>query len=323
MAGHGGKSVRMEPGTRDEVAGSHRAAGRLEDQPTVPLVNRGHLRPSTDLGAACPQLVGEGEREAPPVDYSGGGHVESAEPDDLRLDLAHRLGSQLADVGPVRPRLLRDRGKPRQFHRSRRNDQLPADLVRDAMGVGECQSRVHPLAAEARLERARHVRVRGVDDATVAAGLVLGELRLLFEEHEPECGSSFKEAVSSGEADDPAPDYHEIGSNIHAHARVGRCAEGPAFMRSAAALGGIRYKRSEGLGPGTGEAFEMCISWRSVPPRGFALRIAARPPRSDIPCCHWQTTAQLAGPGRDPLQWERGQDVPHLSAVDLLRVQRQ
>ncbi len=190
-----------------------------------------------------PDCVREGQREAPPVDDPGAGDVKPAQAANLRLDLAHLVRSKLAERDPVGARPLGDRGQAGELVLLGRHDQLTADLVGDAVLVGEGEGRAHALGAEASLERSRGVGVRRVDHAAVAPGLVRREALLLLQDDQPQAGARLQQPVRGGKADDPAADDDEVGAIGHATAVAGSIR--PVMRRFRA----IRYRSGRPQAP--------------------------------------------------------------------------
>jgi hypothetical protein len=93
-------------------------------------------------------------------------------------DARHAVGNT-ALVERLEARDLRLRG---------RDDHLAARLHGDAVLVAEGLHQPHALDAEARLVGAGLVVDAGVNDPAVVAGLVLGDLPLFLEHHQPHAG---------------------------------------------------------------------------------------------------------------------------------------
>jgi hypothetical protein len=93
----------------------------------------------------------------------------------------------------------------------RRNDELAAALVRDALLVAVPVQLGAALDAEASLQRARRVVDPGVDDPAVATGLVRGDPRLLLQDAHAGAGLTEQALARHRQAEDAASHNHPIG----------------------------------------------------------------------------------------------------------------
>ena len=130
-------------------------------QPVRPAPDRAHLGAGPDLAAARLTSSARARANRRQSMIAGRRDVEGAEATDVRLDLAHRGRSELADaLDSVRDRPLAEGGQARQLLLARGDDQLAAALEGDAVLVGEGVGRVFPSAHRRALQRAGRVVVR-------------------------------------------------------------------------------------------------------------------------------------------------------------------
>src|SRR5690606_2874896 len=117
------------------------------------------------------------------------------------------------------------------------DDQLPADLDRDAVFGAELHHRPAPGPAQGRLQAARPVVHPGVDDSRVVAGLVLADLRLFLQYADFGAGPVEQQLAGGGQADHTTAD-HDITGHISTVAGAGT--GGATGCRRVASTGRVR-----------------------------------------------------------------------------------
>ena len=129
----------------------------------------------------------------------------------VRLDLGDLAGRQAPQprhlvLAPSPLELV----EPAQLALVARDDQLPAALVLDPLGLAELVHLAGALDAQASLERAGHVVDARVDDAAVGARLAAGDGRPVLEHDRVEPGAAAGQLAGDGQPEDPAPDDGQV-----------------------------------------------------------------------------------------------------------------
>jgi hypothetical protein len=97
------------------------------------------------------------------------------------------------------------------------HDNLAANLAGEPVLLTEFDHRTAAIPRETRLETAGLVVNAGVNDATVAAGLVQREVCFLLKNEQTKSGLAFLQFVSRGEPDDSATNNNGVVSHELKH----------------------------------------------------------------------------------------------------------
>ena len=109
--------------------------------------------------------------------------MEGGDAANARFDGTELIGVEHRDVGDaVGFGPLEDGAQPRDLNVAGGDDDLPALVDGDVVGVGELTQQGHPATAQRRLEAARFVVETRMDDTGVVSGLVRGRSALLLVE---------------------------------------------------------------------------------------------------------------------------------------------
>ena len=175
---------------------------------------------------------GERRADGGVVGDAGVEHVQRGDPGGVRLDLAEPLGPDALDPHPIDAAAPLELDQLGAFVLVHRDDDLAADLVRDAARPAVLDHRHASRRAESRLLRTRRVVDAGVDHTRVAAGLVPGGCVLLLGDRDRATRVSLLDRARGREPDD-AGSHHEDVNLLHiaGHSRT----PGPDGSRPAAA----------------------------------------------------------------------------------------
>jgi len=196
----------------DDVSRTHLSRRtREDDAPLVQLHDRVDLVSEEDLATGGANVLCERTRHEAVVDDAGRRHSKCAHADDMRLDLPESLlADQLEPLGPVCHAPAIQLLEPRHLLGAGRDDHLAADLGLDRPFLTVRLQRSGAVDAEAGLQRAGRVVHPGMDDAAVAAGLVLGDVGFLVEDGNPQGRMPERQGAGDRQADDPGSDNRDV-----------------------------------------------------------------------------------------------------------------
>ena len=196
-----------------------------------------HLGAEQQGGAGALEAPHEGRADRAVVDDPGRGHVQGRDGTDVRLVLPGLLAGEPGDLEPVgEPALVQPR-EAGQLVLAGGHDELAADLVGDALLLGEGDHRRRAGAAHEGLLRAGRVVEAGVDHPAVAPGLVGGPAVLLLDQGDVGVRVLAAEPLGDGQPDDPAADDEVAHRRRHA----------PSVDRAGCAAVAERQNRAAGM----------------------------------------------------------------------------
>ncbi len=205
-----GDPVGLQARAGHEPARAPRRSPGLDGDAAPVLADGVHGRAEHHRAAPRAQEVAHGGAHARVVDDARGGREQGAEPRDLGLAPPQLGRVERLDRDAVRPGVGPQRRQAREFARGRGDDELAAGLERDAVLGAEGDRGRRAAPAEVRLEAAGLVVDPGVDDAAVAAGLVAGGARLLFEHEHRRPRPAPREFERGGEPQDASADDADV-----------------------------------------------------------------------------------------------------------------
>ena len=224
--------VGVEPAAGDHQVGAQVAGGACHPPDAAAPLDPRHPSLHDDTPPEPPDFALEGIGDSAVVDDSLLRHLDGGDPRGMRLEFADRLRgveSAQPDQAVLSPPLPQ-RVEPAHLGRIGGNDDLPADLMADAMLLAELDHLPQSADAQSGLLGARLVGEPAVEDAAVVGRLLRGDLGILLEERHFVAAPRLEESPSRGQADEPAADNDDPteagrsgGSTFAAHTghRVG------------------------------------------------------------------------------------------------------
>ncbi len=187
-----------------------------------------HLLAEQDPPARRLDVRGQRPADAGVVDDPGALHAQGRDRADVRLVLAGLLRGDPPGGDAVGHRAVGELLQAGHLGGGGGDDELAADVDRDALRPGVLRHRPGAGGGHRRLEAARGVVQAGVDDAGVAAGLVQGQAVLLLQHRDLVAPGG--QARGDGQPDDPGPDDDDV-----AHGGLLEGRGGPARSRAGTA----------------------------------------------------------------------------------------
>ena len=213
QAGH---HVRVQARAVDQIRRVLGTQVRLDHPPGAVAADAEHPGAGADLTAMAADDVGVRAGDRDVIDDAGRADPQGLETGRVRLDLAQALGTDHLEagrrIGGAAPMQLL---QARQLVGSGGDHHLAADLVGDAVHLGERHHFARPLHRVARLQGPGLVVDAGVDDAAVVTGLMRGEAIFLLQQDGAGRRRGLGQRHGGRQPHDAAADDHHL--RFHGH----------------------------------------------------------------------------------------------------------
>src|SRR5581483_93531 len=197
----------MQSAAGDDKGGAKITLRRFDDPFTAIPGDPGYPRVELDLAARLSDEFAQFFANGGIINDAFLGHMDGSEPGGVRFDLFDLLRIQFAQtLQAIRVTALPKIFKPGQFGFFRRNHDLAALLVGDAMLTAERDHLLQAADAELRFFGTRFVVQSRMQHAAVVAGLVRREFGFLFQQQHLRSRPGFDEPIRRREPDDAAAD---------------------------------------------------------------------------------------------------------------------
>ena len=207
--------IGLQSGAADHEAGLDRADRRDQLRDAAPPLDPRHLVMGADLAAAPLDQFGVLAGDRAVIDDAGHRGIDRLDAGAVRLDLAEALrADQFQTRHAVRDAALVEILEARQFVLLGRDDHLADHVVGDAVLLAEVDQLLLAGHAEARFQRAGRVVDAGVQDAAVMAGLMLADLALFLQQHQPQARPAVQQFQRRRQPDDPAADDRDVPRSL-------------------------------------------------------------------------------------------------------------
>ena len=207
----GDDSVGVEPAAIDHQLGAEVAGGARQSPHAAAPLDPRHPRLHDDTPPEPADLALEGIGDTAVVDDPLLRHLNGGDPRGMRLEFAdrrRRVEATEADEAVVCSPFP-ERVEPAHLSRIGGDDDLPADLVTDAMLLAELDHLPQPADAQRCLLGARPVGEAAVEDAAVVGRLLRGDRGVFFQQRHLVAGPRLEEPPGGGQADEPTADDHD------------------------------------------------------------------------------------------------------------------
>jgi hypothetical protein len=175
----------------------------------------GHFDAELDLPTGSADDVRHRFADARVVDAACRRYEQGPDAAHVGLQLAEFGAGQTNGLDAVTSGALLEVGHPLGVLGPGGHEQLSLHSYRDPVLLAEVLRRLCALLAQLGLETPRCIVDARMNDATVVAGLMAGELGLLLEDHQTDTRPSFEEAHCGRHPDDAAADHAIVESHGH------------------------------------------------------------------------------------------------------------